>query len=75
MSEQQFLLSLLNNFKILFYFVAFCLFKIQENSVFGTQLVPTTSELNTTGSTYYTSTVTMLLTNFALFSVSKNVDI
>ena len=38
------------------YFIAFRLFKNHENSVFGTKIVLTTSELNSTGSTYYNST-------------------
>ena len=33
--------------------------KNHENSVFGTKIVPTTSELNLTGSIYYSSAVTM----------------
>ena len=45
--------------------------KNRENSVFGTKIVPTTSELNLTGSTYYSSAITMYRTILALFSVSK----
>ena len=63
---------LTQNFKKFFsYFVAFHFFKKQEKSVFGTQLVPNTSELNRTGSTNYTSTVMVYLTNFALFPFQK----
>ena len=45
--------------------------KIRENSVFGTKIVPTTSELKLTGSIYCSSAVTMYHTTLALFSVSK----
>ena len=49
-----------------------------ENSVFGTKIVPTTSELNLTGSIYYGSAVTIVTNSYtisALFSASKNIDI
>ena len=59
LSEHQFLLSIRKNFKNFSFFVAFRFFKNQKNSVFGPQLVPNTSELKLTGSTNYTSTVTM----------------
>ena len=45
--------------------------KNHENLVFGTKIVPTTSELNLTGSVFYSSAVTMKHTNLALFFVSK----
>ena len=40
-------------------FIVFRFLKNRENSVFGTKIVPTTSELNLTGSTYYSSAITM----------------
>ena len=57
-----------------FYFVAFRFFENQENSVFGTQLVPTISELNSTGSTYYTIQLqcNSLICAFFRFKKSRN---
>ena len=40
-------------------FILFRFLKNRENAVFGTKIVPTTSELNLTGSTYYSSAITM----------------
>ena len=42
-----------------FSFRSVSFFKNYENLVFGTQLVPITSELNLIGFTFYTSSVTM----------------
>ena len=58
-SEQQFLSPLLKNSEKLPCFVAFRFFKNDELSDFGTQLVPTTSELILPNSTSYFSAVTM----------------
>ena len=52
-------------------FIVFRFLKNRENSVFGSKIVPTTFELDLTGSIYYGSEVTMYYTNLALFSVSK----
>ena len=41
--------------------------KSSGQSLFGTKIVPTTSELYLTGSIYYRSAVTMYLANLALF--------
>ena len=38
-------------------FILFRFLKNRENAVFGTKIVPTTSELNLTGSAYYSSTI------------------
>ena len=40
-------------------FIVFRFLKNHDNLVFGTKIVPTTSELNLTGSVYYNSAVTM----------------
>ena len=52
MSGQLFLLSQLKNFKKLSEFIVFRFLKNHENSVFGSEIVPTTSKLNLTGSIY-----------------------
>ena len=52
-------------------FIVFRFLKNHEISVLGTKIIPTTFELNLTGSLYYGSAVS----NLALFSVSKNIDI
>ena len=51
----------------IFEFLVLRFLKNHENSVFCSRIVPTTSELNLTGSIYHSSAVTMSNTNLALF--------